>query len=159
MLALSVTSGPVMAHDVYLVARKLNKPMPDGSTVAMWGFAPDSDSNLATIEADPATVPGPVITVPEGDTTLRVHLRNELAVPVSIVIPGLPAAPAPTWVEPDGTELKGSRGGSVTARLRSMAAEAAPKSQSNPAGGTALYEWTNVTSGTYLYHSGTDPQI
>jgi hypothetical protein len=75
--------------DVYLVAQEFTKTMPDAVGITMWGFARTSDSNCATptiIEGP--SVPGPRITVPSSETTLNIHVCNQLADPVSVVIPG-----------------------------------------------------------------------
>ncbi len=89
-------------------------------------------------------MPGPALTVPPAETTLTVHLRNDLpAAPTSLVINGLIKPMAPVWT----TDPQGRR------RVRSFDAEATQN------GGTAAYTWNNVRPGTYLYQSGTQPQV
>lgn len=127
------------AHDVYLVAQQFNKTMPDGRVVVMWGFA-EADSTFTTVGTP--GVPGPRITVPPAETVLNIHLRNDLAEAVSLVIPGQPVTLAPVKF----TDSQGRQ------RVRSFAAE-------TPAGGTLTYTWSGVKPGTYLYHSGTHPQV
>ncbi len=62
----------------------ITKNMPDGQVITFWGFG---------LQGGAVTVPGPVLTVPPGDTALTINLQNNLTVPVSLVIPGLtPAA-------------------------------------------------------------------
>jgi FtsP/CotA-like multicopper oxidase with cupredoxin domain len=74
-----------------------------------------------------------------GPQDLRIHLTNTLPVPVSIVIPGLPATLGNPQRNPDG-------------RVRSFTREVAP-------GATADFVWRNVPPGTYLYHSGSHPAL
>lgn len=113
--------------------------LPDGTQTTMWGYG--------LVGAPAVTVPGPVLDVPPGDTTLTINLTNELTVPVSIVIPALPAALTPVWN--DGTT--GARA-NLSQRAVSFTTVAQP-------GQTVQYQWTNVPPGTYLYHSGTHPSV
>jgi len=126
--------------------------------VPMWGYALCGTGATAPAScAGSVTVPGPALTVLPGEG-LIVHLQNTLAVPTSLVIPGQPkAAMSPVWFEPSApaTTYSGSRpAGNTTARVRSFDIEA-------PAGGTATYSWAAaaIKPGTYLYHSGTQPQV
>jgi VCBS repeat-containing protein len=123
-----VASVPSFAVTVDLWAKGGSVSMPDGTQVAIWGFA----SSAAGV----ATVPGPAIVVPVGDPTLTINLTNNLGEPVSIVIPGLGAPLSPV--------LAGGR-------VQSFTAEAAAGD------GTATYTWSNVRPGTYLYQSGSRP--
>src|SRR5512143_3665018 len=138
-LALALVAGPAVAASFNLVAMPFTKTMPDGSPVAMWGYALDGATPVPS-------VPGPPLVVPPGDTTLTVNLRNALsgpgAEPVSIVIPGQLATMTPVKFT-DGAGRQ---------RVRSFAPEAA-------VGGTQSYTWNNLKPGTYLYHSGTHPQV
>ncbi len=149
--ALALTAGPVAAVDYFLCAGATTKMMLDGSTVPIWGFAEDDDANLDNGCGNAITLPGPRLTVPVGDSTLTINLRNDLPEPTSIVIPGLPlpasaGGAGPTWN--DGTT--GARA-NLTQRVRSFGFEAT-------AGGIESYSWTGVRPGTFLYHSGTHPQ-
>lgn len=133
---------PSIAADTYLVAREFSKPLPGGGSVAMWGFAVDADSNLATVGAETPSSPGPAITVAPGDSTLRIHLRNDLGVPVSIVIPGQDGGVSPVkFTDSAGRE-----------RVQSLAAETGP-------GATRTYTWSGLDPGSYIYHSGTHPSV
>jgi len=105
-----------------------------GSVVPMWGFGLCTDDTFTT--CDPVSIPGPEITVPAGEA-LTINLKNNLAVPASIIIPGQSINPAPT-------DLGG--------RVMSFTAEAAP-------GGTTTYFWSNFKAGTYIYQSGTNPAV
>lgn len=160
------TSGAFAVTDVYLVAKEFTKSIdPDGAGplpaegVTMWGFALDADGDLATDGGEVATSPGPAIAVSPGDPDLRIFLRNDLAVPVSIVIPGqeMPWSDAnngPTW--DDGVTV-GARP-NHNARVRSFGREAVA------GGGQMTYQWTAghgnpLQAGTYLYQSGTHPAL
>lgn len=119
----------------------------DGVTpIPMWGYALCPDGSGAGCGA--TTVPGPALSVPQGDNVLTVHLLNTLTKPTSLVINGLIKPMVPVWN--DGST--GPRGANLTKRVRSFDAEAAPN-------GTADYIWNNVQPGTYLYQSGTQPQV
>lgn len=130
---------PAAAAVFDLRAATTTVPLPDGTQVTMWGFG--------FVGSPVASVPGPVLEVPPGDTTLTINLTNELAVPVSIVIPALPGPLTPVWN--DGTT--GPRT-NLQQRAVSFTHVAQP-------GQTVTYQWTNVQPGTYLYHSGTHPQV
>jgi FtsP/CotA-like multicopper oxidase with cupredoxin domain len=160
------TSASLAVTDVYLVAKEFTQSIdPDGAgplpaeAITMWGFALDVDGDLATDGGEVATSPGPAITVPAADAELRIFLRNDLAVPVSVVIPGqeLPWSDAnngPTWN--DGMTV-GARP-NPNARVRSFGREAAA------GGGQMSYQWTAahgnpIQAGTYLYQSGTHPAL
>lgn len=138
--------GPVLAYDVYLVAKEFTLTLPDGvTTVPMWGFALDADSDLSTDGGELATVPGPRIDVPSGEAILNIHLRNDLSVPVSIVIPGQIAAMVPVWDD-----------GSSGARPNADSTVRSFTHETPPSGGISTYFWPNFTNGTCLYYSGTD---
>ena len=123
----------------YFRAAAVTNTMGDGTPVVMWGFAKDSGP---AAHDGVVTVPGPKIELPSGNQVLWIFLENTLPEPVSIVIPGLPAALG----DPQRT------GG----RARSLTHEAAP-------GGTAVYMWSlnpgDSVCGTYLYHSGSHPAV
>jgi hypothetical protein len=139
-LVLPLVAGNAAAITYDLVAMPFSKVMPDGMSVPMWGFALDGAAPVPS-------VPGPALVVPAGDSSLTINLRNALsgsgAEPVSIVIPGQIAAMTPVKF----TDSSGRQ------RVRSFTAEAAP------GGGTQSYTWNNLKPGTYLYHSGTHPQV
>ena len=138
--ALGTLAGPAGAAEFWLCAQETSMTMPDGAIVTMWGYVQDSDANLGNGCAGTATVPGPALSVPVGDTSLTIHLRNDIgAEAVSLVIPGL-------------NGLGGGAPVSVGGRIHSFTNQAAAN------GGTADYTWTNVAPGTYLYHSGTHAQ-
>ena len=129
LVAAVLLASPSSALDVYLVAGAYDKTI-GAESIPMWGFAEATDNSFGTI--GDFSSPGPRIAVPAGDTTLNITLKNNLAVPVSIVIPGQPAALAPV------------RSGN---RVTAFTAQTAP-------GATAAYTWTNLKPGTFIYHSG-----
>jgi hypothetical protein len=102
------------AAEFYLRADARQLTMPDNTVVTIWGFALDTDNNFATVDGT-VTSPGPMLTVPPTDTTLTLHLQNNLPEPVSLVIPGQIATMAPAFF----TDGLGRR------RVRSFTAEAA----------------------------------
>jgi FtsP/CotA-like multicopper oxidase with cupredoxin domain len=127
------------------VATTVSMPNPDGTAnavvVPMWGYQKCSGFSGADT-CDPVSVPGPALTVAAGDTALRVHLKNDLTVPTSLVINGLYKPMSPVFT----TDAEGRR------RVRSFDAEVA-------SGARDVYNWNNVKPGTYLYQSGTQPQV
>jgi manganese oxidase len=78
--------------------------------------------------------PGPTLIVAE-DVPITINLTNTLAIPVSMVFPGQSAV----------TSTGGSPG--------LLTSEAAPS------GGTISYSFTPTEPGTYMYHSGTSPEL
>lgn len=126
------SSGSARAATYELRADTGTIVMPDGRSIPVWGFA---------LGSGPVTVPGPVLEVPPGDSTLVIHLTNQLSQPVSLVIPGLSATLTPVFDSADPP------------RVVSFTQEAPP------GGGTATYVFSNVRPGTYLYESGTDPSL
>lgn len=174
-----VLAVPSWAADYYLIAKPLDLTMPDpdgpgprtGAVIPMWAFAEDPNGacyNTTPIAArrispaclgPTASVPGPELRLDAGDPNLRIFLTNLLPKPVSIVIPGqkMPFQPqaheGPTWG--DGTS--GPRPG-PRARVRSFGSEAGSN------GGRNVYTWyqlydTAFQPGTFIYQSGTHPQV
>jgi FtsP/CotA-like multicopper oxidase with cupredoxin domain len=126
--------------------------------VPMWGYALcGSGSTAPGTCAGPVTVPGPALSVPPGEG-LIVHLTNTLPEATSLVITGQVKQEGmkPVWFEPatPATIYSGTRpSGNTTARVRSFDREA------DAGGGTATYTWASLRPGTYLYSSGTHPQV
>lgn len=152
-VAAAALGGEAQAAEYWLKAAAFTMNDPNGGpAIAMWGYA-DCTSGFSSCGA--ATTPGPALRVPAGETTLTVHLRNALPAPpngsapqTSLVINGLVKPMAPVW----DSGQSGARP-SPTARVRSFDAEA------KPTGNDAIYLWPNVAPGTYLYQSGTQPQV
>jgi FtsP/CotA-like multicopper oxidase with cupredoxin domain len=139
--------------EYWLCAKAGGLTMPDGVSVAIWGYTLDSPGFGGGCAGEPK-LPGPALRVFSEDATLTVHVRNLLPVPTSIVIPGQTAAMEPVWFDPafpGSAAVTGART-AVTQRVRSFTHEAAEN------GGEATYNWS-VRPGTYLYHSGTHPQV
>ena len=159
-LAMSALVGTqALAAEYWLkaAATTVNLPDPNGGPaipVVMWGYASCTTTTTAFDTCGPVMVPGPQLTVPSGDNTLIVHLLNNLPpvgatpTPTSLVINGLIKPMTPVWT--DGSS--GPRGTDLTKRVRSFDTEAAPNN-------TADYTWPSVAPGTYLYQSGTQPQV
>jgi len=68
-------SGTSWAVDYWLKAEVTSKTMPDSSVITMWGFA---ECTAGFASCSPATVPGPELTVPVDQATLRIHFINNL---------------------------------------------------------------------------------
>jgi FtsP/CotA-like multicopper oxidase with cupredoxin domain len=137
-LGLLFAPGTVQAAtDVWLVAQRFNRVMGDGLSVPMWGYAL-ADPGFANIQAP--TAPGPFLTVTSAPLTI--HLRNDLAVPVSFMLPALAVEMAPVRF----TDATGRQ------RIRSFTAETAP-------GATSTYVFGTLRDGTFLYTSGTHIQV
>ncbi len=148
-IGLLLSAGPAMSAVYYLCAKAGTVTMPGGVVVPIWGYVQDDNANLAdgcpALNATTWTVAMPALTVPAGDLAgLTVHLRNDLtAEPTSLVIPGQTATMTPVKInDPQGRP-----------RVRSFTHEAAAN------GGTAIYTWADIKPGTYLYHSGSHPQV
>jgi FtsP/CotA-like multicopper oxidase with cupredoxin domain len=142
LLTLALPSRAIAA-DYWLKAGATTVADPNGgAAIPAWGYA-SCTATFATCGA--VTVPGPALTLTAGDSVLNVHLLNGLPTPApqtSIVINGLSKAMSPVWTN----DAQGRR------RVRSFDAEASPN-------GTVDYAWSDVKPGTYLYQSGTQPQV
>ncbi|NEX18952.1 hypothetical protein G3480_01240 [Thiorhodococcus mannitoliphagus] len=173
-VSLALGCGNAWAIDYYLAAKAYDKALPDGTSVPMWGYVEDTDGTCFNASDDAARVtcvealadpvaPGPRLSVPSGQTALRIYLSNALPEPTSIVItgqempignyPGVSPSSGPTW--DDGST--GNRTSS-TQRVRSFVPEAPAN------GGRMGYIWNNGQGtpidrpGSFIYHSGTWPQ-
>ena len=113
-----------------LTARDGNILTPDGNSIYMWSYASGTDH---------FQYPGPVLCVHENDH-VTVTLDNTLPQPVSIVFPGI------TGVAADG---KPSQPDLAANTLTKAAATS----------GSVTYTFVASHPGTYLYESGTNPQI
>lgn len=153
--AMAVGAGQAMAvTSVTLCAEAFDKTLPvqGGTTIAvpMWGYS------LGACGAP--TAPGPVINVPAGETTLQVTLINNLTVPTSLVIASQKLAadgggPVMGETVHDATESCAPvPANALTCRVRSFTGETAP-------GATRTYTFTGLRSGTFLYQTGTHPQV
>jgi FtsP/CotA-like multicopper oxidase with cupredoxin domain len=115
---------------------------PAFTLAARTGYISTPDGNsvfiwgLAEGASPVAQYPGPTLIVNQGDA-VTVDLSNELSVPVSLVFPG--------------QVVTASQVGAPT-QAGALTLEAAP-------GGTVRYAFTASEPGTYLYHSGTNPDL
>lgn len=141
-VALALGAATAQSAEVWLEARPMTfQPAePGASTVPMWGYVACTANFASCAPTNTAWSPGPVLNVPLADTSLVVHLRNQLPVATSLSVLGLrSSATLPTR----------DAGSTPLSSLTSLEA---------PAGGTADYTFTNLRSGTFLYQSATDPR-
>jgi Bacterial cadherin-like domain/Bacterial Ig domain len=156
LLGAGLVASPAHALVVNLTAEAYNATMPNGDIVTMWGYRQDAGAVQS---------PGAQLIVPPGDTTLTINITNNLLVPTSIIVHSLNQAPQvaggrvdPVYTDilqpnPNTTATTCAVGSSRFCRIRSLTHEAAAN------GGTASYTYNNVKPGTYMYQSGTLPQI
>jgi FtsP/CotA-like multicopper oxidase with cupredoxin domain len=153
-LAMVVVAGGAASGATYtLRAAATTLLLPDGVTeIPMWGFAlVSSDLGTGPVAGNNlVTVPGPRLVVPAGQS-LTVNIVNELAVPVSILIPGQALPLAAGAVAPQVAR-------NADGRIRSFVHET-PAAVGGIAGPAVSYTWAVVEPGTYLYHSGTHPAV
>jgi plastocyanin len=105
----------------------------DGGSHYAWGYSYGTDL--------PMQYPGPTLIVKQGDT-VKIVLNNTLPVPVSIIFPGL-----------QGVLATGGNPGLLTREARAV-----PQSEKAVVGGPT-YTFVADKPGTYLYHSGTNPDL
>ena len=147
---LMIAASQASALDVSLCAGETEKMMADGTSVKVWGYGLDNPVETAEGTCTTATVPGPQLTVPVGDTALNVTLRNTLSDAVSVMIPGMKGITGNTPVFfNDGTFY--ADGVTPRMRVQSLVAETAT-------GASTLYSFT-AKAGTHLYQSGTHPAV
>jgi hypothetical protein len=103
---------------------------PDGDSIFMWGYAIGNNGFQYV---------GPILCANEGDT-VTVTLKNALPVPTSLNFPGV------TQVKANGATE------SYDSATDSIATAAAP-------GGSVSYSFIADHPGTFLYESGTNPQL
>ncbi len=139
LVLLGLMVGTASAATYNLCAGKGSLAMPDGAVVPIWGLGLDPGGGGPC----PVTVPGPQLTVPAGDDTLAINLRNTLTEPVSLHILGqkMTTGLGPVFT----TDPSGLR------RVMSFTQETSP-------GGTGAYVWgPPFRPGTYVLQSGTNP--
>ncbi len=128
--AIACTSGAGGNPTFTLTARAGDISLPDGNTVYMWSYAPETRE---------FQYPGPVLCVNQGDE-VTIVLRNELPEPTSIVFAGQ------EHVLANGVAATPEFSGTSLTSLTPTA----------PPGGTMTYSFVATQPGTYLYESGTD---
>lgn len=104
----------------------------DGNSHYAWGYA---HTGL------PMQYPGPTLIVNQGET-VKIVLNNTLPVPVSIVFPGQ-----------QGVVASGGEQGQLTREARALAVN-----ETDVVGGPT-YTFVASRPGTYMYHSGTNPDL
>ena len=151
-ILVAATAGTALAVDYTIQAGVDNLVTPDNAVLPVWGYAPVAgpfDANLNPgLVIGRVMVPGPVLTVNEGDV---LHITVQNALPAgrntSIVVPG---QRMPTDV--GGVLLPPVYDNNTPPRVMSFTAE-------SPSGGSAEYYFNAVKAGTYLYESGTEPTV
>ena len=108
---------------------------PDGNNIFMFGYALGNGS---------FQYPGPVLCVNEGDN-VSITVKNTLPFPTSLVFPGL------TKVRANGKLQQLETSTNSLSQSAAAATPSAPKS--------ITYTFIASNPGTYLYESGTDPEI
>ncbi|MFZ2650957.1 MAG: multicopper oxidase domain-containing protein [Burkholderiaceae bacterium] len=108
----------------------------DGNSHYAWGYAPAT--------AFPMQHPGPTLLANQGDT-VKVILHNALPVPVSIIFPGQ-----------QGVTATGGNAGLLTREARAVTSA---EFDTNQAVGGPTYTFVASAPGTYMYHSGTSPDL
>ncbi len=103
----------------------------DGASVLTWGYAADDKGPFPGV----MQYPGPTLIVNQGDTVV-INLKNQLPMPVSMVFPGQA-----------GVTATGGSAGLLTNEAPGDGAT------------TVTYTFTASQPGTYLYHSGTRPDL
>jgi FtsP/CotA-like multicopper oxidase with cupredoxin domain len=106
---------------------------PEGNSLYFWGYGTNG-----------AQYSGPTLIVNQGDV-VTVQLSNKLPVPASITFPGQSVVSVATL---SGPTLNGL-----------LTREAAPAGLNGLGGGVVSYQFTASEPGTYLYHSGTRPDM
>jgi len=148
----AAATGTALSVDYTIQAGVDNLVMPDNTVIPVWGYAPVAgpfDANLNPgLVIGRVTVPGPVLTVNEGDV-LHVTVQNALPAGynTSIVVPG---QHMPT--NAGGALLPPVYDNNAPPRVMSFTAESTN-------GGSAQYYFNAVKAGTYRYESGTDPTL
>ena len=112
--------------------------LPDGNTVYMYGYK---------MVGAHFQHPSPVLCVNEGDT-VTISLTNTLKRPVSMVFPGQ------TEVQANGAPATPEFATPGDATTLTSLTQSAPAN-----GGTVTYSFTADHPGTFLYESGTDPDV
>lgn len=106
----------------------------DGQSILAWGYASDTSGSFPGV----MQYPGPTLIVNQGET-VTVKLSNQLPVAVSIVFPGQ-----------EGVTSSGGVQGVLTREVAPVTSD--PDS-------SVTYTFTAGQPGTYMYHSGTRPDL
>jgi FtsP/CotA-like multicopper oxidase with cupredoxin domain len=174
VLAALSAPGPAAAiprTSYTLSATAISLPMPDGRTVNFWAYADVSSIANGDLHAgdNVYSVPGPVLEFNAGDN-VTIRLRNDLAgvnggnnplltsVPTSLIIPGqfqtAAARPPGTNVPTVPTVIAG-----VLENPRAFTFSNQVQGTGNAAARTVTYTFGPMKPGTFLYESGSNPQV
>jgi len=135
----------VTGEKVFLLTAKTGYiSTPEGNSVFVWGYALSDTDPLIQ---GPVQYPGPTLLVNQGDV-VKVVLTNELPVPISMVFPGQSSVTAAQVSAP-------SQAGPLALEARPLEVIF---NNVVPAGKVS-YTFTASEPGTYLYHSGTRPDL
>jgi uncharacterized repeat protein (TIGR01451 family) len=163
---LAFGASQAMAVNVSLCAEAYTMDLPGAAGVPMWGYRALSGAvGESACGAPTATdLHTPVLVVPANDPTLVVTLVNALTVPTSIVLAGqdmpldggAPVHATDVTDLPASTVCGGPSAADLSCRVRSFTGETAPGAQ-------RVYTFGSVARplrpGTFLYQSGTHPQV
>lgn len=127
-------SGP----NFELWARSGTIVLGDGNSLVTWGYSKDAGGGMQ--------YPGPTLIVQQGEV-VNVTLHNGLLVPVSLIFPGQ-----------TGVSASACTPGSATAGPLALEAPAAT-SLNGSDGGCVTYSFTAANAGTYMYQSGSRPEL
>jgi len=127
------------AHDGYILT-------PDGNSIYMWSYSNGSDAFQS---------PGPALCVTAGDN-VTITLQNSLPVPTSLNVVGMTGTTF-TGRDADGTPSGTAMSGPATPSAADLAA--GNLGPSVAPGATGTYRFVAAHAGTYLYESGTSPEL
>ena len=111
---------------------------PDGNAIYDWGY---------TANGDVFQLPGPVMCINQGET-VDVILTNELAVATSIQFPGQ-----------EGVTYDDGLTSGPVGPVANPAGDLLALVQEAPPATSIAYTFTATNAGTYVYESGSDPQL
>jgi hypothetical protein len=127
------------AHDGYILT-------PDGNSLYMWSYSNGSDA---------FQYPGPALCVTQGDT-VTITLQNQLPVPTSLDVVGINGTTF-SGRDADGTPTGTPWSGPATPSAADLASGNLTRSVAPNHVGT--YRFVASQAGTYLYESGTSPEL
>ncbi|MCP4430872.1 MAG: hypothetical protein GY806_07840 [Gammaproteobacteria bacterium] len=131
---------------ITLCAGVYEKTVATPPAIPMWGYTlggmVDGIDGKECVNKADLSSPGPRIIVGDNKDGLDITLYNTLPRTTSLVIPGTMKGMKPQYfTAPDGTS-----------RVRSFDHEV-------DNGQSRTYKWKNLQPGSYMYHSGTNPQV
>jgi FtsP/CotA-like multicopper oxidase with cupredoxin domain len=136
-------SGGAGAANFVITSKTGYITTPDGNSIYAWGLSPGNGKFQH---------PGPVLCVNEGDK-VSITLNNTLKVPTSLQFVGVDGVQANgKAANPQFTVITDGGGTPTGANLDALTDQAA-------AGGSITYSFVAAKPGTYLYQSGTDPEL